>query len=148
MRQITIIIASDHRGFLLKEQLKKNVICQDMAITWLDVGAGSVERSDYPLFAQAVVHALQQGRACMGVLLCGSGIGMAIAANRYSGMYAGVAWCPAVARAAREDDNVNLLCLPADYLTLQEAIGCLASWLGASFKGGRYLGRLNQIDGR
>src|SRR5262245_20565437 len=96
-----IAIGTDHRGFLLKQYL----IAHCEIFSWSDYGAHSPERTDYPLFIPPVIEALRKGTVDYGVLLCGSGIGMAIAANRYKGIYAGVVWNSEVARAAKEDDN-------------------------------------------
>jgi Ribose 5-phosphate isomerase RpiB len=85
-------------------------------------------------------------KADTGLLICGSGIGMAIAANRFKGIYAGVAWNPEIAQAAREDDNINMLVLPADYITHLESPAIITAWINAQFKEGRYTQRLQAID--
>lgn len=137
-----IAIGVDHRGFELKTVLVKELLDR---VTWIDVGTFSAERTDYPPFAQKVVHLIQSGEADLGVLACGSGVGIAIAANRYPHIYAGVAWNEAVARSAKEDDNVNILVLPADFIS-DQAMLLVKAWLGAEFKGGRYQKRLEMID--
>lgn len=142
MYRKTLTIGTDHRGYALKEFLIKQSVIADYEIAWLDVGAYSDERTDYPLFAQKAVADMKG----LGILLCGNGTGMAIAANRHKGIYAGVAWNEAVARQMHEDDNVNVLVLPADYLKEDEALRIVASWLCATFKQGRYAQRLAMID--
>jgi ribose 5-phosphate isomerase B len=137
-----IAIGTDHRGFMHKEYIKRAL----PTVNWLDVGCFSTDRCDYPPFAQEVVHALRTKTADLGVLLCGSGIGMSIAANRFSGIYAGLVWNTEVARMAREDDNVNILVLPSDLLGKEEAVTCITAWLEATFKGGRYQERLEMMD--
>ena len=146
MKQITIAIGTDHRGFAYKEQLKLLDESGDYAINWQDKGCFSAERTDYPPFGQAVAQALLNHEAHFGVLLCGSGIGMAIAANRYPSIYAGVAWNSTVAQKAREDDHVNILVIPADYITQEQLISIFEAWLLASPKPGRYADRLAMID--
>lgn len=138
-----IFIGSDHRGFMLKEKLKQAF----PEIEWHDVGTDNDQnRVDYPIFAKRVCAALIEGKAERGILLCGSGVGVSIAANRHSGIYAALAWEPAVARAAREHDNANILALPADYILLDCAIETVQAWLDASFAGGRYQERMEMID--
>ncbi len=136
-----IIIASDHRGFELKEFLKL-----DSSIVWLDVGAFTAARSDYPVFALAAIKKMHEGHVDGVVLLCGSGNGMAIAANRFKGVFACVAWNADVARVAKQDDNCNVLVIPADYIQQEEITEIISSWLNATFKGGRYAERLALID--
>ncbi len=140
-----IAIGSDHRGFLMKKSFLEHTF-SDLAFEWQDVGAFSQERSDYPVFTRPLVNLVQADEVAGGLLLCGSGIGMLIAANRCSGIYAGIAWQPEVARRAKEDDNINVLVLPADYITLEAAYACVYAWLTARFKEGRYRERLILID--
>jgi len=145
-----IVIATDHRGFALKEYLKTvpNISCDknNFSISWIDVGAFTSERSDYPIFAHAAIQKIHQEAIDGVVLLCGSGNGMAIAANRFKGVFACVAWNPQVAAQAKEDDNCNVLVIPADYVTEKEIIFIISFWLNAQFKGGRYAERLDLID--
>ena len=87
-----------------------------------------------------------QGKAERGILLCGSGIGMVIAANRFKGIYAALCWNEAIARVAREDDGSNLLVLPSDFVHEDDAVALVQVWLKAAFKGGRYQVRLDMLD--
>ncbi len=137
-----ISIGADHRGYALKQAIVEHLHNIDVH----DVGAYSAERSDYPEFAAAVAEDILKQRADAGILLCGSGVGMAIAANRVKGIYAGLCWNPAVAIAAKEDDGINVLVLPADFLRTAEALIIVDAWLAASFKGGRYQYRLSTLD--
>lgn len=146
MKKVNIAIGADHHGFDFKESLKKMTFIQDVEISWIDVGAQSEDRSDYPVFAIKAVETMLNGKADYGVLLCGTGNGMAIAANRIPGIYAGVAWCPEVAQLAKEDDNVNVLVFPADYITFDLAQTMFTVWLLAEFKEGRYAQRISLID--
>jgi ribose 5-phosphate isomerase B len=137
-----IAIGADHRGFLLKEQLKKQL----PNIEWIDVGASTQERSDYPIFVRAACELMRSGRVEHAVLLCGSGVGMSIAANRYKGIFAALVWSAQLARMAKEDDNVNVLVFAADITPADEVIASINAWLQASFKGGQYAQRLAMID--
>lgn len=146
MKTLKIAIGADHHGFALKESLKEVVGIGDCMITWIDVGATSDDRSDYPVFAIRAIEAMKFGDADLAVLMCGSGAGMAIAANRYHGIYAALAWNVQTARLAREDDNANILVLPSDYITPELAHEMVTEWLLAQFKQGRYAERLAIID--
>ena len=137
-----ICIGSDHRGY----ELKQFMLHKLQGYAWHDVGTHSVERTDYPLYAQHVCKAVVSGAADVGVLICGSGIGMAIAANRFTGIYAGLCWNQEVAQVARQDDGINVLILPSDFVTNEQGIAIFNAWIGAQFKGGHYQDRLNLID--
>lgn len=143
-----IVIGADHRGFQLKEDIMQHVVEMPDAeiITWIDVGCYSEAVCDYPEQAKYVVDMIQSGQAELGVLICGTGVGMSIAANRFSGIYAGLAWNEEIARLNREHDNVNVLVLPGDYLTIHQTSSIINAWLSASFMGERYEHRIEQID--
>ncbi len=139
-----IVIGTDHRGYQHKEFMKEKITFDN--IEWLDVGAQSDERSDYPEFAIAAVQKIQQREARVGILLCGTGVGMSIVANRFYGIYAGLVWNLTVAREAKEDDNINILVLPADFVSPEESVEIAAMWLTAQFKGGHYQDRIDEIN--
>ena len=143
---LRIVIGADHRGYAMKEWLKANLSISSKDIDWIDVGAYSDERSDYPEFAIAAVKPMREDKADYGVLICGTGVGMAITANRFAGMYAGVVWNTAVARVSKEDDNTNIVVLPSDFVSNEQAVEMVQTWLGAEFKKGRYQQRLDMID--
>ena len=139
-----IAIGSDHRGFELKNHLIISMCGAE--IVWVDTGCQSAHSCDFPLFAQAVAKQVQDKTVDAGVLLCGSGIGMSIAANRFKNVYAALAWNVDVARSSKEHDNANILVLPVDYISEQEAIAMINAWKEASFLGDRYQERLSMID--
>jgi ribose 5-phosphate isomerase B len=141
-----IAIGADHRGFTLKSKLTTYTGCGLYSIVWQDVGTFTAERTDYPLYAHKVVDLMQTDKADYGIVLCGTGIGAAIAVNRYKGIYAGVVWNEKIATLAKEDDNITVLVLPADFVAEQEAITIVNRWLSSTFKEGRYRQRLNMID--
>lgn len=141
-----LAVGTDHRGFAHKEFIKHHKALSGRTIEWLDAGAYTGQRSDYPEFAVKVCQMIQQGKAERGVLLCGSGVGMAVAANRFKGIYAALAWNEAIARICVEDDNANVLVLPVDYISHQQAITMVSAWLTATFKGGRYAQRIEQVN--
>jgi len=139
-----IAIGSDHRGFALKHFLQTDF--PDKTISFVDVGCNSNERCDYPDFTKLVVKKIQEGQADLGVLLCATGVGMSIAANRFEGIYAGLAWNEKVAKLNKEHDNVNILVLPADFISEQQAIAMITVWLKSKFARGRYLKRIEKIN--
>lgn len=144
-KKYTIAIGADHRGFALKEFLMGKKYTK-YEIVWIDVGTFSHERSDYPEFALAALDVMYEKNVDYAVLLCATGIGMAVVANRFSGIYAGVAWNAEIAKLAKEDDKVNVLVLPSDYVTNEESSEILDAWLSAEFKHGRYEKRIAMID--
>lgn len=143
-----IAIGADHHGFQLKNEIQRAIhgSMGEMPITWVDVGCFSDACCDYPMQAQEVVEAMRTGTAHVGVLLCGTGVGMAIAANRFAGIYAALVWTEELARKAREHDNANIIVLPADYITAEQAVAMVKAWLSATFEGGRHQHRIDQID--
>lgn len=139
-----LAIGADHRGYELKQEIQKEM----PQIAWHDVGTNSIERTDYPIFAHAVVRELLNGTVSGGVLLCGTGVGMAIAANRHPGIYAALACSIDIAVRAKEEDYANILVLPADYVTVAQAVEMIKAWLKAQHKEGRYKERIIAIDNR
>lgn len=138
-----IIIGSDHRGYKLKEQIKEEF----STIEWDDVGTDNGDdRFDYPVVAKKVCEKVLAGEAERGLLICGSGVGVCIAANRFRKIYAALCWSPEVAKIAREHDLANVLVLPADFIDFKGAVATLQAWLDAQFAGGRYQKRLDMID--
>lgn len=143
---LKIAIGTDHRGFDHKNVIQNGVSIDVKHVDWIDVGCFSKERTDYPQYALEVVRLIQAKKVDLGILLCGTGIGMAIAANRFANMHAGVVWNEETAQRAKEEDDVNILVLPADYIIPEQAIKLVMIWLNAHFKGGRYQQRLQMID--
>ena len=139
-----IPIGADHAGFPLKERLK--VELARLGYQPLDVGAHSAESVDYPDCAHEVASRLEQGGAARGVLLCGTGLGMSYAANRHHGVRAAVAWAPEIARLAREHNDANVLVLPARFVSEDEGVEILRTWLDTRFEGGRHARRVAKID--
>lgn len=142
---LKITIGSDHRGFLMKENIIKHKKIANKEIFWLDVGTFSKERTDYPIYAKLAVEKMLNKEAELGILICGSGVGMAIAANRYNNIYAGVVFNKQITKAAKEDDNINILVLPSDFISYVNYIELISIWLKTEFKEGRYQERLNMI---
>lgn len=141
-----IAIGSDHAGFKAKAQLEDWLRTpKGGSHQILDLGTGTEESCDYPDFAGHVAKAVAEGRADKGLLFCGTGIGMAMAANKIDGIRAAVVWDPVVASLAVEHNDANVLCLPARFLTQKKAQGILKSFFTAKFEGGRHLRRVKKI---
>lgn len=136
-----IDIGSDHAGYALKEKLK-SVFAEK--ISWVDHGAHSGESVDYPDYAHPVAQAVLQSNG-MGVLICGSANGVAMTANKYAGIRAAICWTDEIARLARQHNNANVLCIPARFVTEEQAIEIVKAFLETSFEGGRHETRVNKI---
>ena len=139
-----IPIAADHAGFEMKQKLVG--VLRDLGYEPEDLGAQSPEPSDYPDYARPVAHAVSSGEAKRGVLLCGSGIGMDIVANRYQRVRAALAWNPEIARLSRQHNDANVLVLPSRFVSDDEAEQILRTWLTTTFEGGRHERRVNKIE--
>ncbi len=139
-----IYLGADHRGFKLKGQLLQYLKKRGYQVT--DLGTNSEEPVDYPLIAKKVARKVAEDPNNRGVLLCGSGAGVCIVANKISGIRAAQAWNQKVAEAARHDDNVSVLCLAADAHTPEEVKKITQTFLDTSFGGEeRYKRRLKEI---
>lgn len=139
-----IAIGSDHGGYKLKEEIKKYL--EEKQIEYIDVGTENEERTDYPIYAQKVAEIIQSKKADLGILLCRSGYGMTVVANKFKGIRAANVTDEEAAKFAKEDDDINVITLGGDYLTVNEAICIIRNWIGTEFKGGRYAERLKMID--
>ena len=139
-----IPIGSDHAGFQLKERLKAEL--SRLGYDALDVGTTSADSVDYPDFAHPVASRIERGEAERGILLCGSGIGMSIAANRHHGVRAGLIWDPEIAKLSRQHNDSNILVLPARFVSEEEGVQILRAWLETPFEGGRHERRVNKLE--
>jgi ribose 5-phosphate isomerase B len=139
-----IHLGADHAGFELKEQVERILVELGHEVT--DVGTDGEESVDYPDYAALVGRAVADGEADLGVLVCGTGLGMAIAANKVPGVRAIQAADPEMARMARQHNDANVLTLPGRYIGPERAAEVLEAFLGASFEGGRHQRRVDKID--
>jgi ribose 5-phosphate isomerase B len=138
-----IAIASDHGGFELKTQLKQEL--ERLGFEPLDLGTDSLASVDYPDFAVKLAQALKAGDATRGVLICGSGIGISIAANRHPHIRAALCHDHVTARLARWHNNANVLCLGGRTTGVDVARDCLQVFLGTEFEGGRHQNRVAKL---
>jgi ribose 5-phosphate isomerase B len=139
-----IPIASDHAGFEMKEKLEK--VLKELGYDVEDLGTHSPASTDYPDYAHPLAAKVESGEVQRGVLLCGTGNGMAYAANRHHGVRAALAWSPEIAKLAREHNNANVLVLPARFLSEEDGVATLKSFLDTAFEGGRHERRVAKID--
>jgi ribose 5-phosphate isomerase B len=139
-----IAVAADHAGFDLKTMLLPEL--RALGLEVLDLGTDSHDSVDYPDFAEKVAAAVEQGRVKWGLLICGTGIGMGIAANRHKGVRAAVVHDGLSARLARQHNDANVLAMGGRLLGPEEAKDCLRSFFAASFEGGRHARRVAKLS--
>ncbi|WP_262695041.1 ribose 5-phosphate isomerase B [Kordiimonas aquimaris] len=139
-----IAIASDHAGFSLKEVLKGKL--ENLGFEVLDLGTNSTDSVDYPDYGIAMGEAIAGGKANRGVLVCGSGIGISIAANRNESVRAALCHSGLMARLARQHNDVNVLALGARLTGVDTALDCLSEFLNTPFEGGRHARRVSKLS--
>jgi ribose 5-phosphate isomerase B len=144
MTQETIAIAADHAGFPLKEVLKGDLAAQGFVV--LDLGTDGPASVDYPDFADKLAAALKQGKAQRGVLVCGSGIGISIAANRHRHVRAALCGDSTAARLCRQHNDANVLALGSRLTGEEVARDCLKVFLETPFEGGRHARRVDKMS--
>ena len=139
----TIVVASDHAGFELKEFLKQEL--KDMGYEVLDLGTNSTESVDYPDFGHAAATAITDGRGSRGIIVCGTGIGVSIAANRHPGVRAALCHDAEMARLSRQHNDANVLALGGRTIEFNVAKACMVSFLNTQFEGGRHVRRVTKL---
>ena len=139
-----IAIGSDHGGFKLKEEIKKYL--EEKGFEFKDFGTVSEERVDYPEIAKEVSKSVQTKETEFGILICKTGLGMSIVANKFKGIRCAVCHNENTAKYARLHNNANILALSGEELTTNDAICILRMWLATEFEGGRHQNRLNMIE--
>lgn len=145
MTSETIAIANDHGGFELKNTLKKEL--SDLGFTVLDLGADSAESVDYPDFGYAMATAIQDGKASRGILICGSGIGISMAANRFTNIRAALVHDSLGAKLSRLHNDANVICFGGRTIGADTALDCLQAFLETDFEsGGRHTRRVEKLS--
>lgn len=139
-----IAIGSDHAGFELKEKIKTLLTNKNIEVQ--DFGTFSTDSVDYPDFAHPTAKAVQNKEADLGILLCGSGNGVAMTANKHKNIRAAMAWKPELASLGRQHNNANILVLPARFITEEEGLEIVEAFLNSTFEGGRHQNRVNKIS--
>lgn len=139
-----IVVAADHAGFPLKEKVKAHLLARGLEVE--DLGTHSLDSVDYPDFAHRLAEEIVSGRFARGVLVCGTGIGVSIAANRHHGVRAALAWNEETARLSRQHNDANVLALGNRTLDHDFALRVLDAWLDTPFEGGRHARRVARIE--
>ena len=139
-----IAIGSDHAGFKLKEKVKETLETRGIEVK--DFGPYSEDSVDYPDYAHPVSTVVENGEFGLGVLICGSGNGINMSANKHQGVRSALCWTPEIASLARQHNNANILAMPARYVSEDEGISILKAFLDAEFEGGRHQKRIDKIS--
>ena len=134
-------IGSDHAGFALKQELIAQL---NSTYDIVDHGPLSADSVDYPDYAHPVARAVQED-GVLGILICGSANGVAMTANKYAGIRAAICWKPEIAALARQHNDANVLCIPARFVSEEEAKKITQTFLSTAFEGGRHANRVNKI---
>ncbi|MDB5233816.1 MAG: ribose-5-phosphate isomerase [Hymenobacter sp.] len=139
-----IALGSDHAGFAQKEMLR--IWLGEQGHEVQDFGTYSADSVDYPDFAHPLAAAVADGTPAQGILLCGSANGVCITANKHAGVRAAIAWLPELAALARQHNNANVLCVPARYVSGEQAREIVSVFLKTEFEGGRHQQRVSKIN--
>ena len=140
---LKIAIASDHRGLKIKNRLIQSL--QASGYQLFDQGTDSDQPVDYPDYARIVAEKVSKGEAERGILICGTGIGMSIAANKFEGVRAASCYDEVMVEMSRRHNDVNILCLPGDLIGDRSVDDLVKMWLKTDFDGGRHLQRVDKI---
>ncbi|WP_259068773.1 ribose 5-phosphate isomerase B [Mucilaginibacter sp. X4EP1] len=139
---LKIAIGSDHAGFDYKQLITEGLELKELK----DFGTYSTTSVDYPDFAHPVASAVESGEFDLGILICGSANGVAITANKHQGIRAAICWNEELASLARQHNNANVVCIPARFISLDEAKKIVKTFLSTPFEGGRHATRVNKIS--
>jgi len=143
-KSINIQIGSDHAGLELKASIKSYLEAQGYSVQ--DFGTHNPDSMDYPDVAHPVANAVLNDANSLGVLICGSGNGVCLTANKHQGIRAALCWLPELGALARQHNNANILCLPARFISEQTAKEIVDAYLNAEFEGGRHQNRVGKVD--
>ncbi len=138
-----VAIGADHAGFEYKTAVVKHL--NKLGYQVSDFGTYSEDSVDYPDFAHPVANSVEKLETAWGILICGSANGVAITANKHPGIRAALCWQKEIAELARRHNNANIICLPARFISLQNAFTIIDTFFNTSFEGGRHEGRVNKI---
>jgi ribose 5-phosphate isomerase B len=138
-----IAIGADHAGFPYKQPISEWL--QENGYEVVDYGTFSADSVDYPDFTHPVASAVENGEFKNGILLCGSGQGVCITANKHQGIRAALVWQEDLAALSRQHNNANIICLPVRFIELEVALACVIKFLSTEFEGGRHQTRVGKI---
>ena len=140
---VKIAVGSDHAGFELKQNIIEHLSERNM--NYVDFGTSCLDSVDYPDYAKKVAEEVNSNDLIMGILVCGSGQGMAMTANRFKNVRAAICHNSDVAKVTRQHNDANVLCLGSRFINISEAIKCVDVFLSTDFEGERHLKRINKI---
>jgi ribose 5-phosphate isomerase B len=138
-----IAISCDHAGFELKERIKQ--VLTEKGYSIKDFGPSTADRMDYPDAIHPLAKVIDKGEIATGIIICGSGNGVAMTANKYPNVRAGIAWNPELAELTRQHNDANVLSLPARFISEEVAFECVDKFLNTAFEGGRHAMRVDKI---
>lgn len=144
MKKLNIAIGSDHAGFELKEKVVEWLNSSNFEAK--DFGTFSRESVDFPDFAHAVASEVENGKFNIGILICGTGIGVDMTANKHQGIRSALCWNKEVSKLAKGHNNANIICLPGRLISIEEAIEILEVFFNTEFEGGRHKRRIDKIS--
>ena len=139
----TIAIGNDHAGTDYKKAIQKDL--ESKGYNVLNFGTDTLASVDYPDFVHPTAQAVEQGRATFGIVICGSGNGVAITANKHQNIRAALCWTKEIVELARQHNDANILAIPARYTALEQAIAMVETFLNTPFEGGRHQNRVEKI---
>ncbi len=142
-KSLPVAIGCDHAGFEYKEALKQMLAGAGWQVS--DKGTYSTDSTDYPDYAHPTAQMVEDGEAAFGILVCGSGNGVCMTANKHKGIRAALCWTDELAALARQHNNANVLCVPARFVSLELAEQMVNTFAGTAFEGGRHEKRVNKI---
>jgi len=143
MKNLKICIASDHAGFCMKEKIIEFLRSEKHEVK--DFGCDSEENVDYPDFAHLVARAVENKEYDFGIVLCGTGNGVNMTANKYPGIRSALCWNVEIAKLARQHNDANVCAIPARFISINDGINIVFAFLNTKFDGGRHLRRINKI---
>ncbi len=139
-----IAIASDHAGYALKARVSEWLKSQFPGV--MDYGTYDEQSVDYPDFAHLVAGEVEAGKFDLGILICGTGIGVDMTANKHQGIRSALCWNKEISRLAKSHNNANVVCLPGRFISFEEAMEILTTFFNTSFEGGRHQNRLDKVS--
>ena len=142
-KQLPLVIGCDHAGFEYKEIVKSFLAADGWQVE--DKGTHSSESTDYPDYAHPVAEMVESGKAATGILICGSGNGVCMTANKHKGIRAALCWNEELASLARQHNNANILCIPSRFVSSEVALKMVTTFLTTAFEGGRHEKRVSKI---
>ena len=138
-----ILIGNDHAGYSLKLSIIKNL---ESKYEFFDKGSNSDESVDYPDYASIIAKEIQSEKGDLGILICGTGNGVCMTANKFKGIRAVICWNKEIAKLAKKHNNANIICIPSRFIKVEEAIKIIETFILEKFEGGRHERRIKKIN--